>query len=241
MGPQTPRRDIAKPRRVCIAGIGGRRLEGYERGQAAAWRGEPGFGQRADRRATVAAARSCSRARTESRSISDATATRAVWSRPGGRRGRPGQHVIAQSHSRSIPLWKPASQTVPVEGQRIMDGFIHSSGRQLRLGNVRAKRGFLGQRRQPGCTDEFFQVGRFLRTDLARFPHQPREVRLPVVARVAADDALHGCVRFQRRRIDRRGYGGDFWLARAICPARRTFSMAFTSYTQPPQMPPLAC
>ena len=141
MGPQTPRRDIAKPRRLRITGISGRCLEGYERGQAAAWRGEPGFGQRADRRATVAAAGRChTRALNRVRpAIRSATrrATRAVWYRPGGRRGRPGQHVFAQSHSRSIPIRKPASQAGPVEGPRIMDGHL----RYLRYSPVNEFRG----------------------------------------------------------------------------------------------------
>ena len=38
--------------------------------------------------------------------------------------------------------------------------------------------------------------------DLARFLHQTPDILLPVLARVAADDALHRRVGFQRRGVD---------------------------------------
>jgi len=58
-------------------------------------------------------------------------------------------------------------------------------------------------------------VGRFIvRSDHSCFPHQSRDVRLPVFAGVAADDGLHRRIRFQRGRIDADRLAGQQLLLR---------------------------
>src|SRR5437763_9981186 len=44
--------------------------------------------------------------------------------------------------------------------------------------------------------------GLFIWADSARLTHQASDERLPVFTRVATDDAFHGGIRFERRRIN---------------------------------------